>query len=123
MRRPQELARLWGLRDYNLTQSVYDTNPCLSSASSGTTTVGASLLNRTTTLVNAYVKLPEHADTAVTLWTAHAHVIDASDISPILAIVSPAKRCGKSTLLRSGAPRAESALMLERQPLVHLQER
>jgi hypothetical protein len=35
----------------------------------------------------------------VTLWVVHAHAHDAPQVSPILAIESPVKRCGKSTLL------------------------
>jgi putative DNA primase/helicase len=35
----------------------------------------------------------------VALWILYAHAFDAFDISPILAITSPEKRCGKSTLL------------------------
>jgi hypothetical protein len=35
----------------------------------------------------------------VALWIAHTHVLDAADHSPLLGIVSPEKRCGKTTLL------------------------
>ena len=37
---------------------------------------------------------------AVALWIVHAYAFEASLISPRLAIGSPEKRCGKTTLLR-----------------------
>ena len=36
---------------------------------------------------------------AIALFVAHTHAHDAADISPILAVTSPEKRCGKSNLL------------------------
>jgi hypothetical protein len=46
-----------------------------------------------------FLALPEGAADGLALWVLHAHAIAASSISPILAVVSPQKRCGKSTLL------------------------
>jgi putative DNA primase/helicase len=49
---------------------------------------------------------------AVALWIVHAHAFEVSRISPRLAIVSPEKRCGKTTLLlviRALVPRALSS--------------
>ena len=46
-----------------------------------------------------HVVLPEHGDTTATLWTIYAHAFDAFPVSPILAVESPEKRCGKTTLL------------------------
>lgn len=43
--------------------------------------------------------LPEGADQIIPLWILFAHAHDAFAVSPILAIQSPEKRCGKSTLL------------------------
>jgi len=40
-----------------------------------------------------------HDAKAIALWIIHTHCIDAANISPILNITSPEKRCGKSTLL------------------------
>ena len=37
--------------------------------------------------------------TAVTLWTAYTYVCDRFTVSPYLAIMSPTKRCGKTTLV------------------------
>ncbi len=43
--------------------------------------------------------MPKGAAEAVALWVLHAHAHDASEVSPILAITSPEKRSGKTTLL------------------------
>lgn len=59
-----------------------------------------------------HLALPTGAATVLSLWTLHAHAIDAFAISPILGVTSPEKRCGKSTLLyllEGLAPRAISA--------------
>jgi hypothetical protein len=48
----------------------------------------------------SYVMLPDTSAVAVALWCIHAHAFEASYISPRLAITSPEKRCGKTTLLR-----------------------
>ncbi|MET7717430.1 DUF3631 domain-containing protein [Streptomyces sp. NPDC005407] len=50
--------------------------------------------------IRLYVVLPsEEAFTAVTLWVAATHLQTAWQHAPRLAIVGPAKRCGKSRLL------------------------
>jgi hypothetical protein len=46
-----------------------------------------------------FVALPPGGYTAVALWILHAHAHSAALVSPILALLSPVKRCGKSTLL------------------------
>lgn len=46
-----------------------------------------------------YVVLLDHSAVALALWVLHTHTIDAAYISPILAIISPQKRCGKTTVL------------------------
>ena len=40
-----------------------------------------------------------HAAEAIALWVMHAHALDAFQISPILAMLSPEKRCAKTTTL------------------------
>jgi len=60
---------------------------------------GAWLLNEIIWLLKRHVSLDEHEYIAVALWLFHAHAHDAAFYSPILAITSPVKRCGKSTLL------------------------
>ena len=50
--------------------------------------------------IEQYVVMPsEHATNAVAAWIALAHVQDAFDIAPYLAILSPTLRAGKSQLL------------------------
>lgn len=60
---------------------------------------GAALLRDLAAVLNRYVALPPHADVAATLWSVHAHALDAADTSPILALISPEKRCGKTRTL------------------------
>jgi putative DNA primase/helicase len=43
--------------------------------------------------------LPEHADTVLSLWVIFTWLIDHVGASPILAISSPEKRCGKTTVI------------------------
>ncbi|MDD9966017.1 MAG: DUF3631 domain-containing protein, partial [Myxococcales bacterium] len=37
---------------------------------------------------------------AIALWILHTHALDAAAISPRLAVLSPTKRCGKTTVLK-----------------------
>lgn len=61
---------------------------------------GAKLLTELVAVLRRYVVLPLHAAPAAALWIVHTHAIVAAQITPRLAIVSPAMRCGKSTLLK-----------------------
>ena len=61
---------------------------------------GAELLSAIERAILDHVKLPDHAAVAVALWCIHAHALSAFFYSARLAITSPEKRCGKSTLLR-----------------------
>jgi Protein of unknown function (DUF3631) len=73
---------------------------------------GATLLQDLAAVLARYVALPAHADVAVALWTLHAHALAAAEISPILALISPEKRCGKTrmvSLLGSLVPRPVTA--------------
>lgn len=60
---------------------------------------GATLLDELATTIRQYVVLDAAATDAVALWIMHSHAIDAAYVSPRLAITSPEKRCGKTTLL------------------------
>ena len=60
---------------------------------------GGQLLKDLVEALQTHVILEEQAAIAVALWIMHAHAHDAANISPILAIISPEKRCGKTTLL------------------------
>ena len=58
---------------------------------------GASLLDDLASFYKRYVVLPEGAADMLALWTEHTYAIDAFVITPRLAVVSPQKRCGKTT--------------------------
>ena len=60
---------------------------------------GAELLKDIAAAYRRYVILPEHADTALALWTIHTYSYDHGRCTPILALTSPQKRCGKTTLM------------------------
>jgi hypothetical protein len=60
---------------------------------------GASLLFSLASTQERYVVLPDGSAVALALWIVHTYALDAAAISPIIAIVSPTRRCGKSTLL------------------------
>lgn len=59
---------------------------------------GAELLDQVAKSIRRYVLMREEAAIAAALWTVHTHAFDAATVSPILAISSPVKRCGKTTL-------------------------
>jgi putative DNA primase/helicase len=60
---------------------------------------GATLLDDIEKIFRRYIVLPEGAGAALSLWTLHAWTMDAGDISPFLVLVSPTKRCGKTSAL------------------------
>jgi hypothetical protein len=73
---------------------------------------GAALLNDIEKLFRRYIVMPAGAGEALALWTLHAWTMDAGDISPFMALVSPTKRCGKTnvlTILYYLTPRSELA--------------
>ncbi len=57
------------------------------------------LLAEITHLLKRFAILPTHADTALALWVMFTWVIDQVNVSPILAVSSPEKRCGKTTVI------------------------
>lgn len=59
----------------------------------------ADLLDGVARFIRRYVVISEHEVAAVALWIAHAHAIEAADVTPYLAITSPEKRAGKTKLL------------------------
>ncbi|MET8948448.1 DUF3631 domain-containing protein [Streptomyces sp. NPDC004542] len=66
----------------------------------GQTGEGAQLLDELREAIARYVILPSsEALTAVTLWVTATHIQPALQHAPRLAVVGPAKRCGKSRLL------------------------
>src|SRR5262245_28847255 len=60
---------------------------------------GAALLDRLRQIFRRYIVLPKGADIALALWVLHAWTYDAGDISPFMVLVSPTKRCGKTSVL------------------------
>lgn len=60
---------------------------------------GAALLAEMARAHASYVVLPDGAADFSALWDLHTYLIDALQVSPILALTSPQKRCGKSTSL------------------------
>jgi hypothetical protein len=60
---------------------------------------GSELLSEISALLTRYVVMSRPAADAAALWVLHSHLIEAADTTPRLAIKSPEKRCGKTTLL------------------------
>jgi Protein of unknown function (DUF3631) len=60
---------------------------------------GAELLDSIRRVFRRYIVLPKDADIALPLWVLHAWTMDAGDISPFMVLVSPTKRCGKTSVL------------------------
>ncbi len=60
---------------------------------------GSSLLDSLVAVIRQHVVLNEHSAIVVTLWVVLTYLHDLTRVSPILAITSPEKRCGKTTLL------------------------
>lgn len=60
---------------------------------------GEVLCNAIARNLSRFAVLPAGAETAVTLWCLHAHAHEAAQHGPVLAIQSPEKRCGKTTVL------------------------
>src|SRR5262249_31313360 len=60
---------------------------------------GAALLDEIATAIRRYVVMPDHDRDICALWSVHGYLIDCFPVSPRLAIRSPTKRCGKTTLL------------------------
>ena len=60
---------------------------------------GAALLDEIEQTIEAYAVTADNVPTAVALWVLMTWSIGAARIAPVLAITSPEKRCGKTTLL------------------------
>jgi hypothetical protein len=61
---------------------------------------GAELANEIAKIIEQFVVVGEHEVYAIVLWIFFTHLIDVFDIAPRLAITSPVKRCGKTTLIK-----------------------
>jgi putative DNA primase/helicase len=60
---------------------------------------GDMLLSEIRTTILRFCVLPEFSAEITSAWVLHAWTHEACDISPVLAFVSPEKRCGKTTAL------------------------
>jgi putative DNA primase/helicase len=60
---------------------------------------GAELLDSIEKVFRRYIILGKGASEALALWTLHTWTMDAGDISPFIVLVSPTKRCGKTSVL------------------------
>jgi putative DNA primase/helicase len=60
---------------------------------------GAALLEDLVVTFRRYAVLPKRADVVLALWIMMTYLLDAITVAPILAITSPEKGCGKTTLL------------------------
>ncbi|MDD3288854.1 MAG: DUF3631 domain-containing protein [Alphaproteobacteria bacterium] len=61
--------------------------------------VGSELADEIYSTLRQYVVLSESATVAITLWVMLTYCFEQFTIVPILAIISPEKQCGKTTLL------------------------
>jgi hypothetical protein len=64
-----------------------------------TAVAGDALLSDIAATIRQHVILPDHAADASAVWVLHTYLLAQTDISPRLAITSPEKGCGKTTLL------------------------
>lgn len=60
---------------------------------------GTALLDALATALGRHVSLPPLAAVALALWVVLTYLLDHASTNPRLAITSPQKRCGKTTLL------------------------
>jgi hypothetical protein len=60
---------------------------------------GSELLDQIVACLREYLVLPSGSAEIIALWVLHTHVFDCFAITPRLAITSPEKGCGKTTLL------------------------
>jgi putative DNA primase/helicase len=60
---------------------------------------GSELLDEIVACLRDYLVLPSGSAEIIALWVLHTHAFDCFTITPRLAITSPEKGCGKTTLL------------------------
>jgi putative DNA primase/helicase len=60
---------------------------------------GVAVLDEIRDHLRRFIILPEGAVEAIALWVVHTYSTKAAGVFPILAVISPDKRCGKSRLL------------------------
>lgn len=60
---------------------------------------GTVLADSINNLLNKYLSLPDGASETMTMWILHTYGVNLFDFTPRLCILSPEKRCGKTSLL------------------------
>jgi len=60
---------------------------------------GPDLIARLAAALRTHAAIGESAALTIALWLLHAHALPAFAVSPRLVVTSPARRCGKTTLL------------------------
>lgn len=60
---------------------------------------GAGLLDAITDTIRRYVVCPPHVADTLALWTLHTYAFELRRVTTYIGIVSPQKRCGKTTML------------------------
>ena len=60
---------------------------------------GKTLLASLVAIIRSYVVMDDNATIAAALWAIHSYLYDVSIFTPRLAVISPEKGCGKTTLL------------------------
>lgn len=71
----------------------------------------AGLLNHIEAVIKKHVILSDHAAAALAVWVLHSWTFELRDIVAYVAIESPEKRCGKTTLLSVLAAMAHKPLI------------
>lgn len=61
---------------------------------------GSALLDELVAIIRRHIVMPECAAHAMALWIVHTHALEPAQMTPRLAILSPEKRCGKTTVLK-----------------------
>ena len=60
---------------------------------------GNKILNEISEIISRHMILPKGALPPIVLWIVSTYVYDAFNVYPKLGVISPEKRCGKTTLL------------------------
>jgi putative DNA primase/helicase len=87
---------------------------------------GAALMDDLGATILRFCVLPEHSAPLMAAWVLHAWAHDAADISPVLALTSPEKRCGKTTavsVISALVPRAMHAINISTSVLFRVIEK
>ena len=109
-RRRKEAATRLSIRESTLDSEVYRRRPRSADDAPGAalfpeiepwpaSVAGDELLDALIEHFRRFAVLPDEAAPILALWVLHAHAHDAALVSPILAVLSPEKRCGKTTVL------------------------